>query len=250
MSSSQLLAPLLVAGSLAISLLSLLPSSSAAAYTTEALARPYTFVYTAEHLKIGKTPCKECHDDKLSNKNVHPPASEGCDTCHEYKEKGESAEMNFTMEVGELCGTCHPDQKAEVDTKKFAHAPAKDLGCVVCHNPHSSQYPFLLRAEPTNLCFACHKLGVKQQKTQSGRVIVFPETSVPADYPDKAKKIPLGRDDKGHPFIGHPVSGTWDLPEKGSKMSCTTCHNPHAGNYVQMFQKDLRGQALCDKCHK
>lgn len=253
----------------------------------------------AEHPKTGKAACKDCHADIMKHKNPHPPATEGCDTCHELKETGEKAEVKLAMEVGELCATCHPDKREdlqkktskhppaednctnchdphatdnvrllkmpleelcvtchperqeEFDKKKFSHSPVRELGCTTCHEPHATNNKPLLKAETNNVCLACHRY--KRNEVTYGadeKFMIFPDTSIPAAYPSRASKVILGSDGKGHPFIGHPIGGIPDPSHKGRPLSCISCHNPHAGNFKQLFQDDIRGQELCLRCHK
>ncbi|MBI3649604.1 MAG: hypothetical protein HY231_00990 [Acidobacteria bacterium] len=251
---------------------------------------------TSSHKKIGKTDCKQCHAALVSQKNVHPPAAESCDSCHEYIEKGETAEVKLTMpgndlcyichaekqeelkkksthppaeagcttchnphssnvnrmlnaEARDLCFTCHADKEEELKSKKFVHLPAKEADCVVCHNPHAADFSPVLKAETKSLCLSCHGMNVKHQKDADGKIKLFSDTLVAVEFFDSARKILLGRDDKGHPYIGHPVSGVPDPSKAGAQLSCSSCHNPHAGNVRRMLRNDLQGQALCQICH-
>ncbi|HLG18026.1 MAG TPA: cytochrome c3 family protein [Blastocatellia bacterium] len=267
--------------------------------TTPGLGGPAVAHPTSvKHVKIGKADCKDCHGDLVKQKNVHPPAADGCTTCHEYNETGEGAEIKQAIEGNDLCFTCHTekqedlknkkfthppaeadcttchnphssdvsdmlkapaidlcfachtDKQEEFNTKKFTHAPLKDLGCPTCHNPHASDVAPILKAEKNTICTSCHKLNAKLQRKAEGTFVAFGDTVVTAEYLSRAKKILLSPDGKGHPYVGHPVSGVADPSAKEKHLACTSCHNPHFGNYVQRFQKDLRGQALCDTCHK
>lgn len=253
---------------------------------------------SADHKKIGKTECINCHRELIKHSVMHAPA-EGCDACHEYTENEQKAQVNFTikgnelcftchpekqeafkkknakhppveddctnchdahstdnprmlkMPLGELCVTCHPDKQEEFEKKKFSHAPVRELGCVVCHDAHAADYKPLLKAEPNTLCLACHKYNPNERTYgPDEKTKIFPDTSIPAAYPGKARKVVLGSNGRGHPFIGHPVGGIADPAHKDKQLTCMSCHNPHAGNFRQMFQNDIRGQELCLGCHK
>lgn len=256
-----------------------------------------TSVYAADHKKIGKTECTNCHAEIIKHAVMHAPA-EGCDVCHEYKEDGDQAQVNPTvkgnelcftchtekqedltkriskhppaednctnchdphstdnprmlkMPLGELCVTCHTERQEEFETKKFSHPPVRELGCVTCHNPHATDNKPLLKAKPNAVCLACHSLKAGADAVvKDGKFALFPETLIPAGYPDKARKAILGSDGRGHPFMGHPVDGVPNPAKKDRELACVSCHNPHAGNFRQMFQNDLKGQALCLSCH-
>lgn len=261
-----------------------------------ATTNSFTPVSAAKHKKIGKTDCKECHGGLLKQKELHPVAEE-CAGCHEYTETKDAAEVKLTSAPPELCLTCHSDKQEDFEKKKFkhaaaeadctlchnphstdepallkdkanqlcfmchtdkqdeinekpfTHAPAKDVGCSTCHNPHTADFPTLLRVNVNGLCLACHGMTAAK-KPDKTVLVVFSHRSMPEKYADKAKKIFLGRDGKGHPYMGHPVSDVPDPSNPKQMMTCLSCHNPHAGKVVQMFKGDVSKQALCDKCHK
>lgn len=254
--------------------------------------------HPGEHKKIGKAACKDCHGELVKKKQIHPPVADSCDSCHEFTEKGEVAQVKLAMEGNQLCFTCHsekqdelkagktmhpavdagctschdphaadsspllkingndlcftchPDKEEALKNKKFAHAPAKDLGCTSCHNPHASGFPVLLKAEINTACLSCHQMPSETGKVRPDKTAFLSASKVPLEYPNKAKKVILGSDGRGHPYLGHPVTGVDDPSQKNKRLNCISCHDPHAGNMPQMFKKDLRGQALCDTCHK
>jgi predicted CXXCH cytochrome family protein len=75
-----------------------------------------------------------------------PYAAKQCQDCHG---KGTSA---LILPIEELCFKCH-----SLDVrKKYIHGPIASGGCKVCHQPHGSNYPFLLVAEPKEFCLYCH----------------------------------------------------------------------------------------------
>lgn len=202
----------------------------------------------------GNELCFACHTEKQEelkkNTSKHPPVEDDCGNCHD-PHSSDHARM-LKAPLGELCVTCHTERQEEFDTKKFSHPPARELGCVVCHDPHSTNHKPLLKAKPNLLCLACHSLnaGRAASENKEAKFMLFPGTLIPADYPDKAKKVILGSNGRGHPFLGHPVDGMPNPAKKETELACVSCHNPHAGNHVQMFQKDLKGQALCLSCHQ
>lgn len=199
----------------------------------------------------GNELCMMCHTDKQEDlegkKFKHEAAEADCTFCHNPHSTAEPVLLK--EKVNSLCFTCHTDQEEELTSKKFAHAPAKDLGCNVCHDPHASDLTTLLKAAGNDLCLACHKYSPRRKKGKAGKIILT-QRSVPEGYADKARKVILGKNGKGHPYIGHPVGGVPDPSRPNEKLSCLSCHNPHAGKVRQMFQGDLGKQQLCDKCHK
>jgi predicted CXXCH cytochrome family protein len=136
-------------------------------------------------LLIAKSPelCFTCHStEDFKNKYVHKPVAEGrCEDCHNthtapYKNLSR-------LEGNEACRKCHekvfrsphpstplpPDIRVRSKDPKAAHPlekvddprrPGRQLSCVSCHNPHSSDWKGLFRykaEKPADLCQYCHR---------------------------------------------------------------------------------------------
>ncbi len=79
----------------------------------------------------------------------HPPyLDNGCSNCHDQT-KG--SKLNDPQP--NLCYTCH-----ESFSTKYAvlHGPLESGYCTECHNPHSSEFKYLLLSDKQKLCFKCH----------------------------------------------------------------------------------------------
>jgi len=76
-----------------------------------------------------------------------PYAAKMCNACHEG-----GATNALVAPIDELCFRCH----AITLDKKFIHGPLASGGCLVCHDPHSSQHPHLLVSESGGFCLGCH----------------------------------------------------------------------------------------------
>lgn len=75
-----------------------------------------------------------------------PYAAKQCGGCHD---RGSN---RLVVPKQELCFQCHT-----LDIrKKYIHGPLASGGCTVCHQPHGSNYAFLLVAEPKEFCLYCH----------------------------------------------------------------------------------------------
>jgi len=80
--------------------------------------------------------------------SVHGPyAAKLCDACHV---KG--ATNALVAPNDELCAQCHT---IKLD-KNFMHGPLTSGGCLLCHDPHSSRYPYLLVSDSGTFCLGCH----------------------------------------------------------------------------------------------
>jgi predicted CXXCH cytochrome family protein len=77
-----------------------------------------------------------------------PYAAKQCDGCHTT---GRSNAL--VVPADQLCARCHELSL----NKRFVHGPLAAGGCLLCHDPHSSQYAFLLVADSRTFCFRCHE---------------------------------------------------------------------------------------------
>jgi predicted CXXCH cytochrome family protein len=75
-----------------------------------------------------------------------PYAAKLCDACH-----AKGATNALAPPADELCAQCHTIKT----DKKFMHGPLVSGGCLVCHDPHSSRYPYLLVSD-SGSCLDCH----------------------------------------------------------------------------------------------
>ncbi len=78
---------------------------------------------------------------------------------------------------------------------------------------------------------------------------------LPDDYFKKNKVVVLPlKYGKGHPVEGHPVSDVadpTDITKVHAKISCLTCHQPHASLHQDLLVNDQQnGTAFCATCHK
>jgi predicted CXXCH cytochrome family protein len=76
-----------------------------------------------------------------------PYAAKMCGACH-----NEAAGNTLVAPPDQLCVRCHA---LKLD-KPYIHGPLASGGCLVCHDPHSSQYRPLLVSDSDSFCFHCH----------------------------------------------------------------------------------------------
>lgn len=200
--------------------------------------------------------CAVCHEEtakKIESAAVpHAGAAAGCTQCHS-PHAGKTPGF-ITPNPVSACLSCHDTQKELFDKKKVHHQPAFKDGCATCHEPHGGDKPKLLRAEGNALCLACHSADLKTQKIEGTELVSIFDGKVrlPADYFRRVSKLGL-RLGMGHPTAKHPVNDFADPldPKKITKVSCLTCHQPHAGAARAMLVTDTRPNAqFCRKCHE
>jgi predicted CXXCH cytochrome family protein len=220
-----------------------------------------------QHLPFADRQCEKCHQAPQGGKVklVASSISELCEGCHvQFKKRLEEAQVQHTaLQLDDdscitchrahasqepallkarainLCITCHTDKPGN---KKYVHDPAA-TNCAICHDPHGSNFHVHLRADVNTLCNACHSLRPPTQNSEGERLVM------PAGFPERATKIYVDSTNRGHPNIGHPVSGNGIGPNKDQPLTCISCHTPHSGDTVQRFVGELRGTALCLSCH-
>jgi predicted CXXCH cytochrome family protein len=82
---------------------------------------------------------------------IHTDINGPCHACHQGS--GAISGSESLLAPGkELCFRCHVFKSQ----KKVVHKAVEIWGCVICHNPHGSRYPYLLREPLPKLCFICH----------------------------------------------------------------------------------------------
>jgi len=188
--------------------------------------------------------CLECHEDKTKGKHVHSAIAMGCTTCHEVKVEKDTTTIELTSPRQELCVTCHDKSK-----QATLHGPYAKGNCVLCHDPHTTEFEKQLRAEGNSLCLECHHAGAWQGKfTPFKSLYELTEAEfneIPQIDLDPALKF-------GHPIGRHRVADLPDPLRAGAKMSCLSCHESHGGDKPRMVRRaDYQGKKMdvCDACH-
>lgn len=92
-----------------------------------------------------------------TDQSFHGPYLQGkCDICHASGFFGstEGVERRLSVAKEELCTRCHYPK--EQFKGEYRHGPADAGQCFMCHDPHRSKLPHLLRASGYDLCGRCH----------------------------------------------------------------------------------------------
>jgi predicted CXXCH cytochrome family protein len=194
--------------------------------------------------KIDSAKCLECHDDKNKAPHVHSAIDLGCDMCHEVKNEKDVTNVNLVAPRNELCFTCHEKAKGTLE-----HGPYKEGKCVLCHDPHASQFENQLRAKGNALCLECH-----QDRRISGTLALFNGShQLTEEQFDAIPKIGLDPTlTMGHPLGMHKVTGAPDPLRPDKKMSCLSCHENHASDremLVRTVEVNKKKMDACDACH-
>jgi len=116
--------------------------------------------------------CYTCHAEVKPefNKPFHHKIHEGlmdCSDCHNQHGGFNASQLRDATGNDYACYTCHADKQGPF---VFEHVPIKVEGCQLCHSPHGSNYPRMLkRPEVHLLCLDCHSdtVGVLGPRTPS-----------------------------------------------------------------------------------
>lgn len=181
----------------------------------------------------GNDVCFSCHPDKADafkdKKFSHKPVQESCIKCH--SPHGGKFKNNFAAEgTQDLCFTCHKDKKEWIADVKTKHGGlATERKCLVCHDPHVSDYVKQLVRPPVDSCMMCHD---KPLDTPDGKIVDMKDFLAK----NKERHGPIKQND------------------------CSACHNTHGSNNFRILRKyfppvfyapfDVKNYELCFSCHE
>jgi predicted CXXCH cytochrome family protein len=195
-----------------------------------------------EQKDIKSETCLTCHPDKKQGKFVHSAVAMGCENCHQTTSEKNKTTITLVATGGDLCAMCHEAKKDAV-----LHGPYKNGQCLICHDPHSSEFKAETRAAGNSLCLACHALKQAQGET----VTLFGSQKISKTDFDAIPKIELDPSLRiGHPWVTHPVAQVADPMHAGEKMSCLSCHTPHASAGENLIVSVKGAQNICFACHQ
>lgn len=176
-----------------------------------------------------------------------------CLTCHNPHDGANGHFLRAKHDT--LCATCHGEQATVAagphnferhrDLKNARGMTAAEAGnCGFCHAIHDAKGPVLWAAtnsppeNPADLCSGCHSAG-----------------GLAARHTPGALRHPSGPQTAAAVATMHPTLPLFDAKGHGVKdgfVSCSTCHNPHAGRGARALlrvEKDERPETLCVTCH-
>jgi predicted CXXCH cytochrome family protein len=206
-------------GVFAILFTALAPHMACCAAGQEVTEHPY--IKTSE---IKSQTCLTCHPGKMEGKSVHPAVELGCEKCHRISSENQSTAITLFEPGGELCAKCH-----ETEQFPMTHEPYKSGECLVCHNPHSSDFPAQARAPANTLCLSCHGENQPNVKidSDSKTVSLLGGRTIPADVYETALKVDEEHHPEGAtPALRHSSPGRQaHSPE--TPRDCLSCHEAH-----------------------
>lgn len=168
-----------------------------------------------ETLKEGYVLCQGCHyemvNETFNKDRIHWPLADkkGCLNCHSPHASAEAKLMKAPMK--EVCSSCHSDTTARQDRSLTKHQPIADGECSTCHDPHSSNNPFIMtKTSSIKLCGQCH-----DWQTHST----------------------------------HPIGGEIIDPRNPNlTLDCLSCHRTHGTEFPHFIYNETIND-LCVQCH-
>jgi predicted CXXCH cytochrome family protein len=125
--------------------------------------------------RFGGVQCESCHGEgsdhiKMISLPGKPLGSETCAKCHDGAHHPTFTEWNTSLHAKALdpaslpyftkdCLRCHSADYIFADSVPADAKPTDfkyGITCIVCHDPHSEDNPFQLRAKTVDLCARCH----------------------------------------------------------------------------------------------
>jgi predicted CXXCH cytochrome family protein len=162
-------------------------------------------------------PCASCHARMLAKAHVHGPAGVyECSYCHDVESQPEKYALR--LDAGALCLECHEEQ----NSMPLLHGPVDAAMCTVCHNPHASDQLAQLVTDLNQSCLSCHESLIGKP-----HVVGVMSSTV------------------------HPLEGPENPREPQKKLNCSSCHDPHGGQFDKYFVGEVKSaMALCAECHQ
>ncbi len=199
--------------------------------------------------------CAQCHATISKGKYVHTALATGCTTCHTIKTANGATSVTLTQPVTQLCQTCHP-----LSGNKVSHRPYQQGDCIVCHSPHSSNFPAHTWVSQQDTCLGCHARERLQVNAKKKTVTVPWGVTLTFDQMKGWRYLNLNSSlTANHPLAGHPVSGPNSaVGPNAPPITCLSCHRPHASNFTHLLIKTApdpsmglcKSCSLCLDCHK
>ncbi len=205
----------------AILLSTLAPYAARRATGQEVVGHPYI-----NPSEIKSKTCLTCHPGKKEAKFVHAAVELGCEKCHRISSENQTTAITLLASGGELCAKCHEAERLPV-----FHAPYKSGECLVCHNPHASDFPGQARAPANTLCLSCHGINQPDVKIDSeSEMVSLPGgRAIPMDAYEAAPKVDDAHHPSGAPSASSHSSTGQQQQSPENPWDCLSCHEAHGG---------------------
>ena len=195
---------------------------------------------------------QECHSQFITGERafMHEPAAAGkCGECHASAYPDDDAPESV-QDI--TCSKCHKKIEHEIQTSRFIHGPVKDGECTSCHDPHGSDWKYLLKGPYDKLCSLCHNLkglyrGASIHKpVKDGNCGLCHDVHA-SNYRSRLTDTGANLCLSCHEDMVQGMTGD-HVHEPLLKTGCTDCHDPHSGE--DSLRLKAASEKLCFKCHE
>ncbi|MBI5017753.1 MAG: cytochrome c3 family protein [Deltaproteobacteria bacterium] len=189
--------------------------------------------------------CISCH---LTDKSHHPT---GLAPPPAIRERMDASPLKVPLgpKGGITCYTCHDNNCASghqrMTVRHYDRVSLRNDLCWICHD-RQEFYKTNPHVEDPNLCVRCHESRPLSGEKVSAALVASPKMVCLQCH--DVKPHPAGADHlrvpsaKIHPDEALPLG-------KGSEVTCTTCHEAHAGQNLNPKRLRVAGSELCGRCH-
>lgn len=233
------------------------------------------FLLKAEDISVL---CSECHDIAINeDKFIHGPVAVGaCSICHSAHGDMQNSLLQED-EINNVCFGCHESKSAEINSFFNIHTPVEE-SCTLCHNPHSSNYKYMLNSETKDLCFDCHGEieSLVEDVVSDHQALVIDNKCLNChdshgsdfqfnlkdetyDLCMKCHNKPVKSDTKMLTDMKKLLSDNSDWHGPIRDQECSGCHNPHGSENIRLLRHyyppefysafDVDNYQLCFQCH-
>lgn len=180
---------------------------------------------------------------------IHDPLQD-CVRCHGNKQQESfSREVQLAATVPALCYQCH-ESLAPAALNGWVHGPVAAGQCLVCHEPHKTTTPHLLRDLIPAMCYSCHQeladeMGLKNVKASHSQCMSchFAHTG-PKPY--TTDRVPQMCYECHESLVPTALEGRVHGPVAVGQ--CLLCHNLHKTENPHLLRE--RVPAICYACHE
>lgn len=209
--------------------------------------------------------CLKCHSSLKEKFNKHTKAEDKtCIMCHEL---GTGLQAMFAGEdfTANPCFKCHNDKIKSFD-QEYVHGPVAGGSCIVCHNPHGSEFEHSLNVPEILLCASCHS-NIEDELEENDLHQPFKNGDCAKCHDPhstnnrwvllkSSEQLCLNcHKEQGtmevhlHPYNVKPrqkLNVNLELTDKGD-LECISCHYPHSSNSEHLLK--VTEDFTCMGCH-